>query len=92
MNGPVNLSRRRFLRDTSLATGALVLGAAVPWRGVIAAGGDALEPNVLVAVGADGRVTMQFTWNELGQGAMTSLAMVVAEELCVATDAVDVEV
>lgn len=87
----VNLSRRRFLRDSSLATGALVLGAAIPWRGAIAAEGD-LEPDILVAVGRDGRATLQFTWNELGQGAMTSLAMVVAEELCLPTAAVDVEV
>jgi len=87
----VNLSRRRFLRDSSLATGALVLGASLPWRGALAAERD-LEPNVLVAVGRDGRATLQFTWNELGQGAMTSLAMVVAEELCLPSDAVDVEV
>jgi isoquinoline 1-oxidoreductase subunit beta len=92
MSATVNLSRRRFLRDTSLAAGALVVGSAIPWRDVMGADAEILEPGVLVAVGPDGRVTMQFTWNELGQGAMTSLPLVVAEELCVAPEAVDVAV
>ncbi len=92
MSATVNLSRRRFLRNTSLAAGALVVGTALPWRNVTASEADILESGVLVAVGTDGRVTLQFTWNELGQGAMTSLALVVAEELCVTTDRVDVAV
>jgi len=90
---PVNLSRRRFVRNSSLLTGGLVLGSVLPWEKIIASANAAviLEPNVLIAVRTDGRVVMQFTWNELGQGALTSLAAVVAEELCVDRDDVDVE-
>ncbi len=95
MSGTVNLSRRRFLKTAGVAAGGLVVATHLPWDKVFAAenGSEAavLEPNALIAVGRDGRVTMQFTWCELGQGAMTSLAMVVADELCVDPDAVDVE-
>ncbi len=89
----VNLSRRRFVRNSTLLSGGLVLGSVLPWEKLVAAAGAAedLEPNALIAVRTDGRVVMQFTWNELGQGALTSLAAVVAEELCVTRDDVDVE-
>lgn len=90
MSAPINLSRRRFLRDASITTGVLIVGSAIPWRMGLADDTDVLDSGVLVSVGADGRVTLRFTWNELGQGAMTSLALVTAEELCVAPAAVDV--
>jgi isoquinoline 1-oxidoreductase len=46
--------------------------------------------NAFLKIGADGRVTCLVGKVELGQGAMTSLAQVLAEELDVAFDSVDV--
>jgi nicotinate dehydrogenase subunit B len=46
--------------------------------------------NAYLKIGADGRVTCLAGKVELGQGAMTELAMVLAEELGVPLDAVDV--
>ena len=46
--------------------------------------------NAYLKIGADGRVTCLVGKVELGQGAMTELAMALAEELDVAMDAVDV--
>jgi len=46
--------------------------------------------NAFLKIGSDGRVTCLAGKVELGQGAMTELAMVLAEELDVAFDSVDV--
>ncbi len=46
--------------------------------------------NAYLKIGADGRVTCLGGKVELGQGAMTELAMALAEELAVALDTVDV--
>ena len=51
--------------------------------------GAATDFNAYLRIGADGRVTGMSGKAELGQGAMTSLAQLVAEELDVAFDRVD---
>ena len=81
----VNLSRRDFLRTGALAGGGLLLGVHVPGLKPLAALA-AQEPsiralNAFVRIGADDVVTVIANHSEMGQGAYTSVAMVVADEL-----------
>lgn len=81
------LSRRGFLKGTSLAAGAFVIGCYLPFRsrqafaqeGGIAEGSH--DPNVFVRVGPDNTVTVISKHFEMGQGVTTGLATLVAEEL-----------
>jgi nicotinate dehydrogenase subunit B len=89
----VDLSRREFLALTG--SGLFVLfwiGPAdaiqEPAR-IPARQGYPTDFNAYLKIGADGRVTCFVGKVELGQGAMTSLAMLLAEELDVALDSVD---
>lgn len=72
--------RRQFLQQTSALTGALVLGLQAPTS--LAAGGKALpEVTHWVVIQPDNSVIIRIARTELGQGSMTGLAMLVAEEL-----------
>ena len=42
---------------------------------------EAISPNAWVSIGADDAITIQFGGTEMGQGTMTSLPLVLAEEL-----------
>jgi isoquinoline 1-oxidoreductase beta subunit len=85
MSDVLNLSRRHFLRTSALTGGGLVLGVYVP-RSTQAAGAADDEvrtfaPNAFVRIGTDDSVTVIVNHSEMGQGAYTSVPMVVAEEL-----------
>ena len=70
-------SRRRFLQ-ASLAAGALF----VRWNPALAqAAGASWQPSPWLRLDGDGRVTLAIGKSEMGQGVMTTLAMLVAEEL-----------
>ncbi len=99
MNAIANLSvsRRALLRST----GALIVMAGVPAgtaalaQGAAAAAGKkpALLPTELdswIAVGRDGKVTAFFGKMDMGQGVDVAIAQIVAEELDVPADRVDV--
>src|SRR5437762_409023 len=76
------LSRRIFLK-VSATGGALLVGGYLPGlreSGTAEAAG-AFEPNVWVKISADDTVTIMLTQLEMGQGVMTSMPMLVAEEL-----------
>ena len=77
------LNRRSFLQVSAAAGGGLLVGACLPsWTGtdlVNAAG--SFEPNVWIKVNADDTVRIMLTMLEMGQGVMTSMPMLVAEEL-----------
>jgi isoquinoline 1-oxidoreductase beta subunit len=76
------LNRRSFLK-VSAAGGALLVGAYVPGLrqgGTVHAAGT-FEPNIWIKVAADDSVTVMLTQLEMGQGVMTSMPMLVAEEL-----------
>jgi isoquinoline 1-oxidoreductase subunit beta len=83
-NGDIN--RRRFLVGAGVA-GGLALGFAVPLRRHAAAAEEVSadeapqEINCWVTIAPDNTVTVRFAHAEMGQGAMTALAMLVAEEL-----------
>ena len=83
-----NVSRRGFLTGM-LGTGALILGAQVLPKRVLAAavGGEdamakaALQPNVYVAVATDGTAYIVCHRSEMGSGNRTGLPRIVADEL-----------
>ena len=76
------LTRRTFLK-VSAAGGALLVGGYLPGlrETSTAEAAGALEPNVWVKIGADDTVTIMLSQLEMGQGVMTSMPMLVAEEL-----------
>lgn len=85
MSDILNVSRRDFLRSGALAGGGLVLGFHIPGLRPLAAlaGQDSSLRilNAFVRIGADSVVTVIANHSEMGQGAYTSVAMVVADEL-----------
>src|SRR5882762_4756562 len=87
------LSRRTFLKTGAATSGALVLGVYLPDRKAAAAPAGALSftPNAFVRIDAQGRVTLVMPMVEMGQGIYTAQAMLLAEELEVGLDQVEVE-
>jgi isoquinoline 1-oxidoreductase beta subunit len=80
--------RRVFLVGSAVAGGGLVLGfwlwKARPWRRGAATGSDSqnqFRPNAWLRIAPDGVVTVMVAEAEMGQGVLTSMAMIVAEEL-----------
>lgn len=75
------MERRSFLIATVSATGALVLG--VSCRRAAGTGAEDGEwvAGPFVRIGGDSQVTVTVARAEMGQGARTALAMLVAEEL-----------
>ncbi len=74
--------RRRFLVGASAAGGGLALGIAVPFGSASARVADGTsEVNCWVVIAPDNTVTIRIARSEMGQGALTGLAMLVAEEL-----------
>jgi isoquinoline 1-oxidoreductase beta subunit len=77
------LTRRTFLKSTAAAGGGLAIGVYLPGFENISAASvpGAFEPNVWVRINADDTVRVMLTMLEMGQGVMTSMPMLVAEEL-----------
>jgi isoquinoline 1-oxidoreductase beta subunit len=76
------LSRRTFL-TVSATGGAMLIGGYLPGlRGTgTAEAAGSFEPNVWLKINADDTVTIMLSQLEMGQGVMTSMPMLVAEEL-----------
>jgi isoquinoline 1-oxidoreductase beta subunit len=75
-----DLSRRGFLK-TSAVAGGLMVAFHIPLAGRAAAQGMAPEINAWVVVRPDDRVIIRIARSEMGQGTLTGLAQLVAEEL-----------
>jgi isoquinoline 1-oxidoreductase subunit beta len=76
------LSRRGFLRAGTAVGGGLMLGFHLPFVGpAAAADADPFVPNAFVRVDRDGQVVLTMPYVEMGQGAYTSIPMLIAEEL-----------
>ncbi|HEY2273942.1 MAG TPA: molybdopterin cofactor-binding domain-containing protein [Steroidobacteraceae bacterium] len=92
MSAP-SVTRRRFVLVAGTLGGALVLGIAARRleRREGAAGGGPGVLNAFVRIGPGKRVTLVLPKVEMGQGTYTSLAMLIAEELEVSLDAVNIE-
>lgn len=79
----MTLNRRGFLRASATAAGGLVIGFHLPENSKLAAAESSTDPklNAFVRVGSDDSVTLTIHRAELGQGSMTALSMLLAEEL-----------
>src|SRR5262245_34231584 len=79
----MTLSRRAFLVRTAVAGGGLALGVRVPLGSGAAAGTAAAgtEISAWVVVKADETCVIRIARSEMGQGTLTGLAQLVAEEL-----------
>ncbi|MDO9283259.1 MAG: molybdopterin-dependent oxidoreductase, partial [Aquabacterium sp.] len=79
---PRSASRRRFLLTSSASAGGLMLGFHVPMVGAQTAAAAATpEVNVWVLIRPDETVVVRIARSEMGQGTLTGLAQLVAEEL-----------
>lgn len=86
------VSRRDFLKTTGLAGSALILGVNIAPRRSDASvlDGADFQPNVFIGIDEDGTITLTVHRQELGQGGRTACAMLLAEELEVAIDEVEI--
>src|SRR4051812_32028714 len=74
----LTFNRRTFLRTGATAAGGLIVGFRLPLRAQTAA---PVKLNAWVHVGTDDAVTLFIHKAEMGQGTVTSLSMLLAEEL-----------
>ena len=77
------LNRRSFLQAGATAAGGLMIGFYLPERSPLSAQTTAAPSklNAFVRIGADDSVTLMIHKSEMGQGTVTSLSMLLAEEL-----------
>jgi nicotinate dehydrogenase subunit B len=92
------MNRREFLKRLGLLGGGVIIGFSIfdrrTWARMARTGFlDARIPtdfNAFLRIGTDNRVVLYTGKIEMGQGAMTSLPQLLAEELYVNVDAVDI--
>ncbi len=93
-------TRRHFLKASALAGGGLLLGLYLPKQaraGQAAAAANplaepgAFSPNAYIRVTPDNRVTLVLDKSEMGQGVMTSLPTLLADEMDADWSAVQIE-
>jgi isoquinoline 1-oxidoreductase beta subunit len=83
MNHMPNLNRRAFVLGTAAAGAGLALGLDIPFGGpsVVRAADGSPEVNAWVVIRPDDTVVIRIARSEMGQGTLTGLAQLVAEEL-----------
>src|SRR6185437_1648692 len=74
-----SLGRRGFLASATVVAGGFSLGFSFPWTSAEAA--EVLELNAWVVIHPDDKVVIRIARSEMGQGTLTGLAQLVAEEL-----------
>lgn len=81
MHSEISLSRRRLLAGAGAVAGSLLVG----WRpaGAVSAAADAADLQGWIRIDPDGAVTIFTSQAEMGQGVLTALPALVAEELAV---------
>jgi isoquinoline 1-oxidoreductase subunit beta len=79
----MRMNRRSFIVSSAAVTGGLALGFRLPFGGpeVVRAQDGSPEVGVWVAIGPDDTVNIRVVRSEMGQGTITGLAQLVAEEL-----------
>src|SRR4029079_7678158 len=78
---PPQIDRRSFLASVAASGGALTLGFAISPLRDAGAGENAPELTAWVVIKPDDTVIVRIARSEMGQGSLTGLAMLVAEEL-----------
>ncbi len=81
MTTALEVSRRRFLVGSAAVAGGLSLGFHIPFGRSAAAADSVPEINAWVVVKPDETVVVRVARSEMGQGTITGLAQLVAEEL-----------
>src|SRR5207253_10564525 len=83
MNQHIKLDRRSFVIGTAAAGAGLALGLDLPFGGptVVRAADGSPEVNAWVVIRPDDTVVIRIARSEMGQGTLTGLAQLVAEEL-----------
>ncbi|MBV8407971.1 MAG: molybdopterin-dependent oxidoreductase, partial [Alphaproteobacteria bacterium] len=77
--GRRSLKRRGFLVGSAAAAGGFSLGFSIPFDAAHAA--EVKEINAWVLIQPDDKVVIRIARSEMGQGTITGLAQLVAEEL-----------
>jgi isoquinoline 1-oxidoreductase subunit beta len=76
------MNRRGFLKTSAATAGGLLVGFYLPESSKLAAQSNSPQRlNAFVRIGSDDSVTLTIHRAELGQGSVTSLSMLLAEEL-----------
>ncbi len=75
------LSRRHFLGASAATAGSLVIGFHIPLDAQAQEASASAEVNAWVVVKSDDTVVIRIARSEMGQGTLTGLAQLVAEEL-----------
>jgi len=76
------ISRRSFIAGSAAVTGGLALGFNIPFGpAVVRAADGSPEVNAWVVIRPDDTVVIRIARSEMGQGSLTGLAQLVAEEL-----------
>lgn len=88
MTPKTEFDRRSFLKATLVAGGALVFGISMPTLtraeeklGIPAEPAADFQPNAFIKIAPDGHVTVVVGQAEMGQGVLTSVPMIIADEL-----------
>src|SRR5687768_14735087 len=79
----MTMNRRSFIVSSAAVTGGLALGLEIPFGGpaVLRAADGSPEVNAGVVIRPDDSVVIRMARSEMGQGTITGLAQLVAEEL-----------
>lgn len=85
------IARRSFILAASATGGALALGW-MPAEAAPAGSGDIFKPDQFIRIDREGAVSLIVPFAEMGQGALTGIAMLVAEELEVDPAAIQLEI
>src|SRR5450830_961487 len=82
INAP-KITRRSFIIGSAAVGGGLALGLKIPFGGpgIVHAAEDSPEVNAWVVIRPDDTVVVRIARSEMGQGTLTGLAQMVAEEL-----------
>jgi len=86
-----NEARRDFLKVGGTVAGGLALGFYYPTGPKIARAAASHSPNAWIKIGTDNTVTIMVARSEMGQDVYTSMPILVAEELEVDINSVNVE-
>jgi isoquinoline 1-oxidoreductase subunit beta len=87
----IKTSRRNFLKSSAALSGGLMIGFQLPAGAQKAGAAKTVQPNAWVKIGTDNKVTIICHRAEMGQGTYTSMPMLVAEELEVDLNQVNIE-
>ena len=77
----MHIARRQFITASAAATGGLALGIAIPGTANAATSAAPSEVGIWVTIAPDDSVVVRIARSEMGQGTLTGLAQLVADEL-----------